>query len=138
MLYLCHTRLLNDYHVKGINQNSDFSMFKFFRGEKKNPFDHDRQNAASNYWNYESIFEEKFNAGDFSAAAWIPPNPADLKEWDKVLASNPIDKAELFKLWLFYLLMDRLPDKYQPLNKDEFLCMYYGSEIKIPDPTETA
>ena len=108
-------------------------MFKYFRGEAKNPFNHDRQNAESNFWDYESMFEEKFNAGDFTAESWIPPNAEDQKEWEAVLSGKPVDKEELFKLWIFNLVMDRLPEKYQT-ESDNFILLYFNARVeKIED-----
>lgn len=103
-------------------------MYKYFKDEDKNPFDHDRQNAESNFWDYESQFEEKFNAGNFNAETWIPPFAEDTKEWEEVLSGKPVDKEELFKLWLFNLLMVHLPEKYQEPG-NSFLKLYYEKEV---------
>lgn len=103
-------------------------MFRFYKGEENNPFDSIKQNAAFQFWGYEQMFESKFNENDFSAKAWIPANATDYKEWGKILAYIPIDKEELFKIWLFNIIMVHLPEKYQS-NDDHFLRLYWDTKI---------
>lgn len=103
----------------------DYSAFLYFKGENENPFDWETQNTAHNFWDYESMFEEKFNNGNFSQEAWIPSNHFDKNEWISVLNQEPIDKEELFKLWLFFLLMVHLPDKYETSDTTKFLNLYW-------------
>jgi hypothetical protein len=102
---------------------ANYNMYKFFRGEEKNPFDRDKQNAEFMFWGYEKSFEELFSKGDFNPDSWIPPYSSDIKEWRAVLSQEPVDKEELFKLWIYNLLMNVLPDKYQ-VESDHFLKMY--------------
>lgn len=108
--------------------NKDLSMFKFFKGEAENPYDNEKQNTQHQFWGYEQLFEEKFNEGDFSALKWIPPYAEDSKQWQKVLSAKPVEKDELFNLWLFNLLMVHLPEKYQSAG-DGFLRMYYDTKL---------
>lgn len=103
-------------------------MYKYFKGEAANPFDGEKQNTENQFWGYEQLFEDKFNEGDFSTLKWIPPNTPDSKEWQKVLSAKPIEKDELFKLWLFNLLMVHLPEKYQSPG-DTFLRLYYDTKL---------
>ena len=105
-------------------------MFRYYKFEAENPFNNEKQNAQFQYWSYEQLFEDKFNAGNFSAEVWIPPNVSDEKEWESVLSGNPINKEELFKLWLFHLLMERLPEKYQT-DKNHFIRLYWDSENNV-------
>ncbi len=107
----------------------NFSMFKYYKGEAENPFSWEDQNAAFNFWDYERIFEESFNRGDFSRDLWANPYDPDFKEWEKVLSQKPVDKEELFKLWLFRLLFDHLPDKYQS-EQDHFNRLYFDTEAE--------
>jgi len=104
-------------------------LFKYFKGEKENPFDKEKQNPQYQFWGYEYLFEDKFKAGNFSPVAWIPPNAPDTKEWEKVLACNPIDKEKLFKIWLFNLVMIHLPEKCQS-SGNSFLRLYNDTNIK--------
>ena len=105
-----------------------YSLYKYFKGEKENPFKSIKQNTQHQFWGYEQLFEDKFNAGDFSTETWIPPNTPDVKEWGKFLADKPVDKEELFKLWMYNLLMVHLPEKYQEPG-DSFLRLYYDTEL---------
>lgn len=106
-----------------------FSMYKYFKGEKENPFDNVTQNAAHMFWFYEQLFEDKFSKGDFSEDAWIIPDHDNPNEWKEVLSSKSVNKEDLFKLWLFHLLMVRLPDRYLS-EHDEFLHLYYDTNVK--------
>lgn len=102
-------------------------MFKYFKGEKENPFDAVKENAQHIFWTYELSFENEFNKGDFSIDSWAIPYAEDIKEWRSALSKNPINKADIFKLWLFNLLMKHLPEKHVS-DKDKFLNLYYDSE----------
>lgn len=102
-------------------------MFKYFKGEKENPFDNEKQNTQYQFWGYEQLFDEMFNKGKFTFDAWIPPNAPDTKEWESVLKQKPVDKEELFKLWLYNLVMVHLPEKYQSPG-DSFLKLYYDTK----------
>lgn len=99
-------------------------MFKYFKGEEINPFDNEKQNSQYQFWGYEQLFEYKFKAGNFSFDMWVPPNTPDVKEWEKALSGKPVNKDELFKIWLFNLVMVHLPEKYQSPG-NSFLRLYY-------------
>lgn len=103
-------------------------LYRYFKGEKQNPFDREKQNASFMFWGYEQWFEEMFNQGDFSLNTWLPASSDEQqrKEWSEALSRKPIDKEELFKLWLFELLMNRLPDKYES-ESDHFNKLYWAT-----------
>lgn len=105
---------------------TNYSMYKYFKGEQQNPFDHEKQNPQEQFWGYEQLFEEKFNSGDFSPDAWVVPYATDIDQWKTALSSK--DKEELFKIWLYRLLMEHLPEKYQS-NDDSFLRLYYDTKL---------
>jgi len=100
-------------------------MYRYYKGEENNPFNRDKQTTQHGFWDYEKIFEEKFNEGNFNIDAWHFNISAE-KEWKDVLSKKPIDKDELFKLWLFELLMVHLPDKYESEDK-RFLNLYWDT-----------
>lgn len=102
-------------------------MFKYFKGEKENPYDNEKKNAQHQFWGYENTFENQFNKGDYSLEFWVADSAPDFNEWKAVLSKKPADKEEIFKLWLYRLLMDHLPDKYQS-EGNFFLRLYYDSE----------
>lgn len=109
-----------------INHNENYMMFRFYRGEKENPFDNVLQNAEYQFWGYEEIFENLFSKDDFSLETWIVPYAEDVKEWKEVLENKPVIKEDLFKLWLYRLLMEHLPDKYDCFNnRNDFLTHYF-------------
>lgn len=39
------------------------SVCKYYKGEKKNPFDWDKENAANNFWYYEQQFCHNYETG---------------------------------------------------------------------------
>jgi|GEM_PF-2940588 len=43
---------------------SDYSMFRYFKEEHENPFNHKKKNIASNYWFYKSIFQKNCDSWD--------------------------------------------------------------------------
>ena len=106
----------------------NYSMYRYFKGEEENPYNQVEQNAQYMFWWYETIFEKNFNREDFSQDNWALPYYEDINEWRDVLSKNPVNKADLFKLWLYQLLMKRLPDKYLSDKKDDFLNLYYHSK----------
>jgi hypothetical protein len=106
----------------------NYSMFRYFKGEEENPYDQVQQNAQYMFWGYETTFEHHFTGSDFSMDSWANPYDENINEWKDVLRKNPVNKADLFKLWLLKLLMDHLPDKYLSNGKMDFLNLYYLSE----------
>lgn len=110
-------------------------MFKYFKGEEENPFDNDTQNTQYQFWGYERTFDTQFNSQNFTQDFWVSEHAFDINEWKAVLKRIPVNKEELFKLWLFTLLMDHLPDKYLS-DHDKFLRLYYDTHID--DRTSTS
>lgn len=102
-------------------------MYKYFNGEKQNPYNRENQNAQFNFWNCELIFDHHFKSSDFSIDSWANTHAEDIKEWRDVLSNNPVNKVDLFKLWLHNLLVNHLPEKHVS-DKDKFLNLYCDSE----------
>lgn len=50
-------------------KKTDFKLYRYYKGEKENPFDHDKQNKEHMFWFYESIFEKDFAKND--SADWF-------------------------------------------------------------------
>ena len=107
----------------------NYYTYKYFKGEKQNPFDSVTQNAQYQFWGYEQLFENDFNEGDFSPDLWVIPYADDIKQWKAILSQKPVDKEELFKIWLYRLLMEHLPDKYDSLGDDSFLRLYFDTKL---------
>jgi hypothetical protein len=96
-------------------------MYRFFKGEKENPFDKDKQNNQYMFWFYESVFERQFNENDSSE--WYDflggRNTSLGKEFMDMLSTEDYErptekkKASIFKLWLEkYLFVDKLYGEY--------------------------
>lgn len=103
-----------------------FQPYKYFNGEKTNPYDAISQNAQFNFWSYESHFEAMFNMGDFSLEEWEHIDTSKGKgELKDILNRKPVDKEELFKLFMFHILMEHIPDKVQSPPTDKYLKMYH-------------
>lgn len=108
--------------------NESYIIYKYFDGEASNPYDHDKQNAAHMFWGYERFFEGLFTSPDFLPDDWLPAKGLGhaALEWQRIIEKKPIDKEEFFKLWLFELLMVRLPDKMTSAGTD-FNALYWNT-----------
>ena len=105
-----------------------FQPYLYFNGEETNPFDNHSPSDSAMFWFYEEHFDAMFKKGDFSFDSWdhIAPNKGDKKELKKILNEKPVNKEKLFKLYIFFLLTDRLPDRHGCIGPtDEFIKMYY-------------
>jgi len=109
--------------------SQSFKPYLYFNGEKANPFNAINQNPQFMFWDYESHFEAMFNMGDFSLEAWGHIATDDKGELQQVLAADPVDKEELFKMYMFHILMEHLPDKAEEAPSDKYLKLY--SENKV-------
>lgn len=89
----------------------DYTMYSYYKGEKQNPFNPVTENSKFMFWGYELHFEELYNSGRSPNRNWDHISNGQEEELKKVLANKPVNKEELFKLWLYYLLSDYLPSK---------------------------
>ncbi len=106
----------------------NYSMYRYFKGEEENPYNQVRQNAQYMFQGYETTFEHHFTGSDFSIDSWTNPYDQNINDWQEVLSKNPVNKADLFKLWLYKLLLKHLPEKHVS-DKDKFLELYYHAEL---------
>lgn len=88
-------------------------MYKYFKGEKKNPFDKEHCYTAFTFWGYESKFENKFAQGNFAVEKWAVDinNKYQVEDWHRALVP-PVKKEAVFKVWLYELLFIYLPKKW--------------------------
>lgn len=107
-----------------------FKPYLYFNGEKENPFNPIDQNPQFMFWSYEESFDALFGRGDFDMETWehIAPDKGDKAELQQVLETKPVDKEELFKLFMFHILMVHLPDKAEEPTSDKFLKLYHESK----------
>ena len=74
--------------------------YKYYKGEAENPFDPEENWTTSQFWEYEKLFED---------------NHANMED--------PQKKEKQFEEYMYNLLMNRLPDKYET-ESDYFLNLY--------------
>lgn len=114
--------------------SKDFSMFRFYKGEKENPYSNETQNTEHMFWFYESIFARDFAEKDSSE--WYKFF-GDIGMGDKFMAilteadyNKPLEdkKKQVFELWLEYLFTYKLYPEYGGENtlKD----LYYKSTAR--------
>lgn len=93
-------------------------MYKFYKGESDNPFDHETQNTQHMFWFYESIFERDFISNDSPDwFAFFGDNKLG-QRFMKLLSEEDYErpteakKKPLFELWLDYLFTEKLTPDY--------------------------
>lgn len=102
-------------------------MYRYFKGEEENPYNQVYQNAQYMFWGYETTFEHHYTGSDFSIDSWTNPYDENFNDWKEVLSKNPVNKQDLFELWLYELLAEHLPDKNYS-TKEKFMNLYYHSK----------
>lgn len=94
-------------------KEENYDCYKYYKGEKEDPFDYETRNIAHNFWEYEKSFEDVFLKGNFSLKTWyVDEKTKNFDEWKEVLGGNPVDKRKLFELWL-PTLFEHIVDKYE-------------------------
>jgi hypothetical protein len=101
-------------------------LYQFYDFETESPFVND-ETGAEMFWSYERIFERKYSYGKFNPDNWVGYiDKTDHSELYELLTKEPVDKEELFKMFLYNLLMIYLPGKYgEGHTHDHFLKLYY-------------
>lgn len=111
--------------------NSDFSMYGYYKGESENPFGIYSEGIKNMFWKYESIFESKYQAGQFTPENFQKSGNVNRdNEWVHLLNDNPHDKEEIFKLWCFELLYEYLPVKGD-LTGSQYCDLYFEKKKSI-------
>jgi len=119
-IYFLNYRKFRNHSVRRV-----YRIYKYFKGQNENPYDNEKHNPQHQFWGYGSTFEDKFNKGDFTPDLWVDQESEEKNEWIAILNKKPVNKEELFKLWLFKLLMVHLPDKAESEDWDGFLRLYW-------------
>jgi len=107
---------------------NDYSMFRYYKGEKENPFDKESQNSAHMFWLYESVFERDFIGRESSDWFAFFEGYGMGGDFMKILSDadyeRPTDKVKkhVFDLWLKYLFAEKLYAEYGGDNwyRDEY------------------
>ncbi len=108
------------------------NMYKYFKGEKENPFDKETQNTAYNFWWYESIFEGLFAEKESSDWFAFFSDYGIGKEFMQILSEHDYQrpgldkKKQVFELWLEYLFEYKLYAEYGGPNwyKEQYYSVY--------------
>jgi hypothetical protein len=92
-------------------------MYRYYKGEKENPFDHEKQNSHM-FWFYESVFENQFIK--WESYQWYDFfGGYTSKKFMEIISGEDYErpaenkKAAIFDLWLNeYLWIDKLYPEY--------------------------
>jgi len=90
----------------------DYNVYRFFKGEKENPFNKEYQEKAHFFWFYESIFESNFIENESSDWHDFFSMYGLEKQYLQLLKKSdykkPSDKKVVFELWKEYLFKEKL------------------------------
>jgi len=104
--------------MKAIN----YSMFRFYKGEKENLFDQVKENTAHMFWFYESVFDRDFTKNESSDWYAFFGDHRLGKLLMGILSEEDHDrptekkKKQVFELWLQYLFTEKLYSEYSSEN----------------------
>lgn len=104
-----------------------YHMFKCYKGEKNNPFDHASQNTQHMFWFYESIFEKDFLINttsewfDFFSIYGLDNDFSYILSKEDKERPSLKKKKLVFDLWLTYLFTQKLYAEYGGENTFEKL-----------------
>ncbi len=110
-------------------------MFKYFKGEKENPFDSETQNTAANFWFYESVFQEQFDKWESSEWYAFLGSADRGKRFMKLLSDEDYErptegiKKPMFEIWLDYLFTEKLYPEYGG-KINYYKEWYYAGNVK--------
>jgi hypothetical protein len=100
----------------------NYSMYRFYKGEKDNPFDSSIDSASSILWNCESVFETSFFKDDTSDLYSFFKDHDMGKEFMALLSEDDHDniseksKKPVFELWLEYLFEYKIYGEFRGKN----------------------
>lgn len=110
--------------------NNDYSMFRYYKGETKNPFEEGKGDAYL-WWDYEKKFEDDYiknDASDWNAFFDYEYNP---KYWNilngETSDEKPNNKRALFSLWLDMLIVEHLCEYSSP----DVYYNSYNNSVKV-------
>lgn len=112
----------------------DCGMYRYYKGESENPYNHETQGTAHMFWFYESIFERDFiemessDWYDFLTKQGLGEKfMAILTEEDY---ARPVaeKKKQVFELWLDYFFRNKLYAEYG--GENYYKTAYYASPVQ--------
>lgn len=110
----------------------DHTIFRYYKGEKENPFNNEKQNTQCFFWFYESVFENDFTERESSDWYAFFEQYAKGDEFMKLLSeedhSRPTEekKKQVFDLWLTYLFTYKLYPEYG--GENQYKAAYYANQ----------
>ncbi len=132
VVYLDCPVLKSHYKKKDIIM-ADFTMYRFFKGEKANPFDSQIDWVSAKFWYYEYVFDSSFFRMECSDLYSFFKDHDMGKEFMTLLSEDEHDylseksKKPVFELWLKYLFKYKLYPEYGGENKLEML--YFSTDL---------
>ena len=113
--------------------SKDYSMYRFYKGEKENPFNQDKENSAYMFWFYESVFDLSFTNNESSDwYAFFGESPLGHK-FMKLLSEEDYNrptekkKKQVFELWLDYLFTEKLYPEYG--GENTYKVLYHSTTL---------
>jgi hypothetical protein len=103
----------------------DYTMYRFFKGEKTNPFDNENDTLSARFWQAEYVFDSSYFKKETSDlyAFFDGHDMGDvfmkmIKKEDKEYLTEKLKKP-VFELWLKYLFKYKYYAEYGGENKQE-------------------
>jgi hypothetical protein len=111
----------------------NYSMYRFFKGEKSNPFDNKTESDRAKFWNCESTFEKDFKTKNTSDWYAFFKDHGMQTFFIDLLTENDHEnltdktKKPVFEIWLIYLFQFKLYPEYGGENKEKKI--YYSIDL---------
>lgn len=115
---------------------SDYSMFRYYKGEAENPFSQEKQNSAHMFWFYESVFQKNFDRWESSDWYDFFGHTERGESFMKLLSDEDYErptekkKKPIFEIWLDYLFTEKLYPEYGG-KLNEYKIMYYAGNVEM-------
>jgi len=112
-------------NLKQIAIVENYSMYRFYKGEKNNPFTSETDELSAKFWYYEYIFDSSFFKEDTSDLYHFFKEHEMEKEFMALLSEDDHDnisektKKPVFELWLEYLFEFKLYPEFGGVNIDK-------------------
>lgn len=109
----------------------DFSMYRYYKGEDKNPFNKESQSIQHMFWVYECAFDSDFSQKESSDWHRFFDDHDLGSDFMNLLSDADYErpqankKKQVFELWLNYLFTFKLYPEFGGENTDRKL--YYST-----------
>jgi hypothetical protein len=112
---------------------ANYTMYRFYKGEKNNPFDNETDSVSAKFWYYEYVFDTSFFKDETSDLYSFFKDHGMSDKFMALLSENDHDhlseksKKPVFKLWLEYLFEYKVYGEYGGENVDKKV--YYSTAL---------